>query len=162
MYSMRRQRVMVVGGFLSVAVGWSAETALFQWGVRGVDGQHAPDMVFALGSVLGYLVIACASWAWFTWMETSPVPLSGMDKVLNIFSVGYLLLAVGLSALGYHYAHQALSQPYDGRTGPVIATAYGLECFGFLVVAVAFWSASSVVRTVRPDRSLPDEALAAA
>ena len=161
MYSMRRQRLMVLGGFLSVAVGWIAETSLFQWGVRGGNGQYRSDMVFTIGSVLGYIVIACASWAWFKWMETSPVPLSGMANVLRLFALGNLLLAVGLSAVSYFWTHLAISQPYDGRTTPVAAAAYGFEFFGFLMAAVAFWSASSEVRSVRPDLSLPEEDLAA-
>jgi len=148
---------MVLGGFLSVAVGWIAEASLFQWGVRGIDGQYRSDMVFAIGSALGYAVIACASWAWFKWMDTSPVPLSGMDNVLRLFALGTLLLAVGLSAVSYYWIHLAISQLYDGRTTPVAVAAYGFQCFGFLMAAVAFWSASSKVRSVRHDVQLSEK-----
>ena len=161
MHSMRRQRLMVLGGYLCVAVGWVAEASLFQWGVRGIDGQYRFDLAFAIGTVLGYTVIACASWAWFTWMDTSPVPLAGMANVLRLFALGTLLLAVGLSAVSYHWIHQAISQPFDGRTTPVAAAAYGLECFGFLVVSAAFGTASSRVRSVRPDEPVPEQDLAA-
>ena len=94
-------------------------------------------------------------------METSPVPLSGMANVLRLLAFGNLLLAVGLSAVSYFWTHLAIPQPYDGRTTPVVAAAYGFGSFGFLMAAVAFWSASSEVRYVRPDLTLPQEDLAA-
>jgi hypothetical protein len=155
MYSMRWQRVVVFVGFLSVALGWIAETALFQWGVRaGSEDQYRSSLVLGIASVVGYAVIAAASWTWFKWMETTSVSLSGMANVLKLFGVGNLLLAIGLSALSYFWTHLAITQPYDGRTTPVAAASYGFEFFGFLLAAIAFWGASSEVRSIRPNLPL--------
>jgi hypothetical protein len=155
MYSMRWQRVVVLVGFFSVAIGWIAETALFQWGVRtGSEDQYRSSLVLGIGSVAGYAVIAAASWTWFKWMETSSVPLSGIANALRLFGVGNLFLAVGLSAISYFWTHLAITQPYDGRTTPVAAASYGFEFFGFLLAAIAFWGASSEVRSTRTNLPL--------
>jgi len=74
---------------------------------------------------------------------------------------GILLLAVGVSAVSYFWTHLAISLPYNGRTTPVAAASYGLEFFGFLLAAIAFWGASSEVRSPLADQSLSEEDLAA-
>jgi hypothetical protein len=117
--------------------------------------------VLGVASILGYAVIGCASWAWFKWIETSRVSLAGMANVLRLFAVGNLLLAVGLSAISYFWTHLAISRQYNGRTTPVTAASYGLEFFGFLLAAIAFWGASSEVRSSLADLSLSEEDLAA-
>lgn len=161
MYSLRWQRLVVLGGFALVAAGWIGETSFFQWGVRQGNDQYHADLVLGIGSILGYAAIACGSWAWFKWMENSRVSLSGMSNVLRLFAVGNLLLAVGLSAVGYFWTHLAISLPYNGRTTPVAAASYGLECFGFLLAAIAFWGASSEVRSALGDESMPEDDLVA-
>jgi hypothetical protein len=118
-------------------------------------------MVLGIGSILGYATIACGSWAWFKWMETSPVSLTGMSNVLRLFAVGNLLLAVGLSVISYFWTHLAISLPYNGRTTPVAAASYGMECFGFLLAATAFWGASSEVRSPLGDGSMSEDDLVA-
>jgi len=62
MYSMRWERLVVLGGFVLVAAGWIGVTSVFQWGVRSGSDQHHSDLVLGIGSILGYAVIACASW----------------------------------------------------------------------------------------------------
>ena len=148
---------MVLSGFVLVAAGWIGETSLFQWGVHEGNDQYHSDLVLGIASIVGYAVIACASWAWFTWIETSHVSLASLATVLRLFAVGNLLLAIGLSAITYFWTHSALSLPYNGRTTQVAAASYGLEFFGFLLAAISFWGASSEVRTPLPDQPLPEE-----
>jgi hypothetical protein len=157
MYSMRWERLVVLSGFVLVAAGWIGETSVFQWGLRYGNDQYHSDLVLGIGSILGYAVIACASWAWFKWIETSHVSLAGLATVLRLFAVGILLLAVSLSVVTYFWTHLAVSVPYNGRTTPVAATSYGLECFGFLLAAIAFWGASLEVRSPLADHSLSEE-----
>lgn len=154
--------MVVLGGFVLVAAGWIGETSVFEWGVHDGNSQYHSDLVLGIGSILGYAAIACASWAWFKWIETSHVSLAGMANVLRLFALGNLLLAVGLSVVSYYWTHLAISLPYNGRTTPVLAASYALECFGFLLAAIAFWGASSEVRSPLADRSLPEGDLVAA
>ncbi len=159
---MRWERYVVSGGFLVVAAGWIGETAVYRWGVPdAIGGEYQADLVFGLGSVLGYAVIACASWAWFRWIETSRASLSGLGNVLRLFALGNLLLAIALGGLSCFWVHWAISQPYNGRTTPAIAASNGLQCFGFLLAAIAYWGASSEVRSPRAAQSLPEQDLVA-
>jgi hypothetical protein len=159
MYSMRWERLVVLGGFALVAAGWIAEIAL-QWGFHGLNDQYHYEFVLDSGTALGYAVIACASWAWFKWIETARASLRGLSNVLRLFALGNLLFAIALSAISYSWTHWAISLPYQGRTTPVAAASYSLECFGFLLAALAFWGASSEVRSPRTELPLPDEDLA--
>lgn len=143
-------------GFLTVAIGWIGYIALV-WGTRSTwRGQDHANIVFGLGSVVGYAGLAAASWSWFKWMESSPVQLGSLARVLRLFAVGNLLLALGLAAVGYFWASQAVTQPYDGRSTIVAAVTYGLEFLGFLMASIAFWDASAEVRTVGPELSAPE------
>jgi hypothetical protein len=157
MYSTRWERLVVLSGFVLVAAGWIGETAVFQWGLQDGNDQYHSDLVLGTASILGYGVIACASWAWFKWIESSQMSLAGLATVLRLFAFGNLLLAVSLSVVGYFWTHLAISQPYNGRTTPVAAASYGLECFGFLLAASAFWGASSEVRAPLADQPLSEE-----
>ncbi|MGA2835395.1 MAG: hypothetical protein ABSF84_02240 [Acidimicrobiales bacterium] len=160
-YSLRRQRLIVMLGFLSVALGWIGYLALVWAEWSPLEGQDRANLIFGVGSVLGYAVLAVASWSWFRWMESSP-HLAGLVPVLRRFAVGNLLLAVGLAAIGYLWASHAITQPYDGRSTIVAAMTYGFEFFGFLLAAVAFWDASAEVGTVRPDPSTSEGEFVAA
>jgi hypothetical protein len=154
-YSLRWQRWVVIAGFLAVAIGWIGYIALV-WGVRSPSrAQEHSDMVFGIGSVVGYAVFAGASWCWFKWIESSPVLLAGMARVLRHFAVGNLFLALGLAAVSYYWANQAVTQPYDGRTTMVAAASNGFGFFGFLLAAFAFWGASSEVHSVGTGLSSP-------
>ena len=155
--SLRRQRLAVVAGFLAVAIGWIGyTTAVWNHSVPAVI--HA-DVILGIASTAGYAVLAAAAWSWLKWIESSPIPLPGMSRVLSLFALGNLLLAVGLAAVDYDWAREAIMQPYDGRTVIVAASSYGFEFFGFLLVSAAFWSASSAIRSVRPGSSLPEDEL---
>ena len=161
-YTLRRQRLVVTAGFLAVAIGWIGYIALV-WGERWVwRGEDRANLVFGIGSVVGYAVLAVAAWSWFTWIESSAVHLAGMARVLRLFAVGNLFLAVGLAAISYFWASQAVTQPYDGRSTIVSAAVYGFEFFGFLLAAIAFWDASSEVHSSHPRLSLPEGELVAA
>jgi hypothetical protein len=163
-HSLRWPRLAVTAGFLSVAIGWIAYTAIVGGSNFGstFDGQNRWYTVFGLFSVVGYAILATASWSWFRWIERSRVPLNGMTRALRLFALGSLCLAAGLAAVGYYLSNLAVTQPYDGRTTPVAAASYGFEFFGFLLAAVAFWGASSEVRAGRPDTPRPEEGLVAA
>ena len=148
-YSLRWQRLAVVAGFLVVAIGWIGYIALV-WRISESSRlEERSNVVFGIASVVGYAVLAGASWFWFKWIESSPVPLTGMARVLRLFAVGNLFLAVGLAAVSYYWSNRAVTLPYDGLTPIVAAASYGLEFVGFLLAAVAFWGASSEVHSAR-------------
>ena len=156
-YSLRWQRLIVVAGFLFVAIGWIGYTAVIVWGEPSTTrGQHHSNLVFGFGSVVGYAVLAAASWSWFRWIENSSISLAGMARVLKLFAVGNLFLALGLAAVSYYWANQAVTQPWDGRTRMVAAASYGFESFGFLLAVLAFWGASAEVRSARSGLSSPE------
>ena len=157
-YSLRWQRLIVIGGFLIVAIGWIGHTAL-TWHFRSPsDVEFRSSLVFGIASVVGYAILAAASWSGFRWMERSRGPLAGMSRVLKLFALGNLCLAVGLAAISYFSSDQAVAQRYYGRTTVVAAMSYGFEFFGFLLAAIAFWGASSTV-AVLSGPAVPEEGL---
>jgi len=147
---------MVMLGLLTVAGGWIGYLALVSGERSYWQGQDHANIIFGIGSVLGYAVFAVASWSWFKWMESAPVQLAGIARVLRLFAIGFLFLAVGLAAIGYFWADQAITQPYGSRIPIVAAVTYGLEFLGFLLAAVAFWDASAEASVVGPDLSAPE------
>ncbi|MDR3650946.1 MAG: hypothetical protein P4L20_17785 [Acidimicrobiales bacterium] len=158
-YSLRWQRLVVIGGFLMVAIGWIGYTAI-TWHFRSPsDLEFRSSLLFGIASVVGYAILATASWSWFRWIESSRVPLAGMSRVLKLFALGDFCLAVGLAAISYFSSDRAVTQRYDGRTTIVTAISYGFEFFGFLLAAVALWGASSTVGAVLPGPSVPEEVL---
>jgi hypothetical protein len=82
-----------------------------------------------------------------------------MTRILRLFALGNFCLGVGVAAISYFESDQAVTQPYDGRTLIVAALSYGLEFFGFLLAAIAFWGASSTVGAVLAGLSAPEEGL---
>jgi hypothetical protein len=158
-HSLRWQRLVVIGGFLIVAIGWIGYTALTWHPGSRFDVGTRSSLLFGIASVVGYAILAAASWSWFRWIERSRVSLAGLTRVLRLFALGNLCLAVGVAAICYFESDQALNQPYDGRTMIVAAMSYGFEFFGFMLAAIAFWGASSVVGAVLPSPSVPEEGL---
>ena len=140
-------------GFFTVAIGWIGYMATVWSGPSPSRGWTRANIIFGVGSVLGYGVLAVASWSWLKWIENSPVRLAGLSRVLKFFAIGNLLLAAGLASIGYFQARQAVTFPYDGHVQLVAAGSWGLEFFGFLLVAVAFWDASSKISAERADPS---------
>ncbi len=161
-YSLRWQRLVVIGGFFTVAIGWIGFSALTWHTGSASDVGTRSNLLFGIASVVGYAILAAASWSWFMWIERSRVPLGGMTRILRLFALGNLCLAVGLAAISYFESDQGITQPYHGRTTIVAATSYGLEFFGFLLAAIAFWGASSTVGSARPDRTVAEEGLVSA
>jgi len=158
-YSLTWQRLVVIGGFLIVAIGWIGYTAV-TWHFRAPSNvEFRSSLLFGIASVVGYATLAAASWSWFKWIERSRSPLAGMSRVLKLFALGNLCLAVGLAAISYFSSDQAVARRYDGRTTIVIAVSYGFECFGFLLAAIAFWGASSTVGAVLRGPSVPEEGM---
>ena len=156
-YSLGWQRRIVVLGFLSVAVGWTAYTADV-W-------DHTPptetlaNVLFGLGGMLGYAVLAGAAWSWLQWMESCPVPLGGMSRVLRLFGVANLFLCAGVAAVAYNFASHVVTWTYTSHWEIVGVSSYGLQFLGFLLVSVAYWSASFQVSRVNPGALTPDAAL---
>jgi hypothetical protein len=140
-------------GFLSVSLGWIGYIALAWVERSSFASENHANVVFGAGSVIGYAVLAAASWSWFRWMESSHIQLSGLSRVLRLFFVGNLLLAIGLAWVGYFWASRAVTQPYDGHFTIALAMTYGFEFFGFLLASIAFWDAAAVVRTNDPEQS---------
>lgn len=155
-YSLRRQCLIVLAGFLAVAIGWVGYTAALWNGP--VSGFHA-TVIFGLGNVVGYVVLAAAAWSWLAWIESSGFPLPGMSRALRLFAVGNLCPAAGLAAVGYYWSRQAIAHPYDRHLVIVIASAYGFEFFGFLLVSAALWSAASEIHPDRVGASSPEDEL---
>jgi hypothetical protein len=150
-----------MAGFLTVAIGWIGYTVIVWSFSSALGGVNRFNTFFGIFSVVGYAVLAAASWSWFRWMENCPVPLTGMARALRLFSLGNLFLAAGLAAIGYYWSNHAVTQPYDGRTTPAAAASYGFEFFGFLLAAIAFWVAASQVHAARPELPLLEEGLVA-
>lgn len=155
-HSLRWPRLVVMAGFLTVAIGWIGYTAIVWSFSSSFDGGNRFNTFFGIFSVVGYAVLAAASWSWFRWMENCSVTLTGMTRALRLFALGNLFLAAGLGAIGYFWSNQAVTHPYDGRMTPAAAASYGLEFFGFLLAAMAFWGAASEVRTAHPDLPPPE------
>jgi hypothetical protein len=149
-YSLRWPRLAVMVGFLIVAIGWVGYTAIVWSFSSAFDGQNRFNTFFGIFSVVGYAVLAAASWSLFRWMENCSVTLIGMTRALRLFALGNLFLAAGLAAIGYYWSNQAVTQPYNGRTTPTAAAS------------IAFWGAASEVGAARPDSPQPEVDLVAA
>jgi hypothetical protein len=153
-FSLRRQRIMVMLGFITVALGWIGYVVFIVQDERSPWPDLEPaSIMFGVGSVLGYAVLALASWYWFKWMETLTLQLAGLVRVLRLFAVGTAFIAGGLASIGYFWASHTVRQSYDGRTSVAVAVSYGLEFFGFLLAAIAYWDTAAHLRTSRPPQS---------
>ncbi len=158
-YSLRRQQAVVALGFGLVAAAWLAYAAE-AWS-NSPPGQRGAELVFGLGSIAGYLVLAAAEWSWLRWIDRSDVVLSDMSQLLRLFALGNLLLSVGVLALGYNAAHLFLNEPYEGHSEIAILASYWLQFLGLLLVSAAYWSTSSLVRRLSREvrNSEPDPQL---
>jgi len=145
---------MVMLGFITVALGWIGYVIFVVQDERSPWPDLEPaSIMFGVGSLLGYAVLALASWYWFRWMETLTLQLAGLVRVLKLFAVGTAFIAGGLVSIGYFWASQAVRQSYDGRYSVAVAVSYGLEFFGFLLAAIAYWDTAAQLRTSRSDQS---------
>ncbi len=141
-------------GFITVALGWIGYIIVILRDERSPwPGLEPASIMFGVGSVLGYAVLALASRYWFRWMETFTFQLAGLVRVLKLFAVGTAFIAGGLASIGYFWASQTVRQSYDGRYSVAVAVSYGLEFFGFLLAAIAYWDTAAQLRTSRPDQS---------
>ena len=145
---MRRQRVIVTVGFVLVAIGWLAFTTTI-WRTSPPSWTGA-DLAAGLGSITGYSVLAAAAWAWFRWIERSTVPLPDMTRLLRLFAIGNLFIAIGLMALAYEITRVASSSPFTGKNEIASLAWYVLQPIGFLLVSIAYWSASSQLSRIEP------------
>jgi hypothetical protein len=108
--------------------------------------------VLAATGVLAYGVFALGTWSWFTSLEAAIGNRQGMARPLQIFSVAYLITAIGYLATTLSWAYDDLVHPYDGRRAIAVAVLYGMELAGFCLVSVAYWLAAG---SCRRRRSLP-------
>jgi len=151
--SLRQQRIIVVIGFVLVAVGWLAFTTNI-WS-NSPPSWTGADLINGLGNIIGYGVLAVAAWAWFRWIEGSTVALPDMTRLLRLFAVGNLFLSIGVMAAAYEMTHLAISVPFAGHTEIASLAWYILQAVGFLLVSVAYWSASIRLQRVPAEASLP-------
>jgi hypothetical protein len=142
--SFKRQRLLIAAGFILVAVGFGGQIVAADYESRFL-GSSGYEVFFGAAYTVGYGLLAWAAWAWFTWLERSPTSGTSLTMVLRLFAIANLAFAIGLLSLTYHWAHQAISLPYDGRLSIAIPTTYGLQLFGFCLVSAGFWSAASVL-----------------
>ena len=146
-YSLRRQRALVAFGFVLVAVAWLAYTTEV-WS-NSPPGETGAELIFGVGSIAGYLVLAAAGWSWFRWIDRSLVVLPDMTRLLRLFAVGNLLFSIGVVALGYNVAHRLVNSPYEGHSEIAILASYWFQVIGFLCVSAAYWSAALHVRRIQ-------------
>ena len=78
--------------------------------------------------------------------SNATVHLPDMTPLLRLFAIGNLFLSIGFAGLSYEMTHLALSRPFAGYIEIPTVAWYILEFVGFLLVSVAFWSASSQLR----------------
>lgn len=142
--TLKRQRFLVAAGYVIVAVAFGGQILSFYYH-SGQQNVGYEDF-FGAGYTVGYGLLAWATWSLFRWLETRPASGSSLTKALRLFAAANLAFAVGLVSVTYLWAHQAISNPYDGRLGIDIPTTYGLQLFGFCLVSYGFWSAGSVQR----------------
>jgi len=146
-YSLRRERVLIVVGFALVAVAWLAYTTRI-WS-SSPPPDRGSNLTFGLASISGYFVLAAAGWAWFRWIDRSLVVLPDMTRMLRLFAIGNLLLSIGVAAVGYNVTHRLGHFPFD-HSELADLSSYWLQVVGFLLVSAAYWSASSHVRRIQP------------
>jgi hypothetical protein len=149
--TLKRQSLLVAAGYLIVAVAFGGQILAFYYhsGQQNVGYEE----FFGAGYTVGYGLLAWATWSLFRWLETRSASGSSLTKALRLFAAANLTFAVGLVSVTYLWAHQAISNPYDGRLGIEIPTTYGVQLFGFCLVSYGFWSAGSVQR--RSERFVP-------
>jgi hypothetical protein len=152
--TLRRQRAIVTIGFALVAAGWLAYTTTI-WSTSPRN-QTGADMILGLGTITGYGVLAAAGWAWFKWIERSSASLPDMTVLLRLFAIGNLFFAIGFMAMAYDMTDWAFSLPFAGKTEIAQLAWYILQFIGFLLVSVAYWSASSQLRRIRSDAGRPE------
>jgi hypothetical protein len=61
-----------------------------------------------------------------------------MARPLRIFSVAYLVTAVGYMATTFSLAYDNLVHPYEGRRFIAAAVLTGMELLGFCLVTLAY------------------------
>jgi hypothetical protein len=101
--------------------------------------------VFAATGALASGVFALGTWSWFTSLETGS--REGMARPLRIFSVAYLITAIGYLATTFSWVYDDLVHPYDGRRAHAADVLTGMELVGFCLVTVAYWLAARELRT---------------
>ena len=150
----QRQRLLVAGGFVIVAIAFGGQILDIYHDDPGIDG---PDYQITFGAAytVGYSLLAWATWVWFKWLEATPSSGGRMSSVLGLFAVANLAFAIGLTSETYFWADQAIRRPYVGRTFVAIPVTYGLQLFGFLLISVGSWSAASTLRRGTPPPDAP-------
>jgi hypothetical protein len=137
--NLRTARYLQLIGFVIVALGVTGIEILFaSW--FNLDAQA--QTVFAATGVLAYGVFAFGTWSWFTSLEAALGNRQGMARPLRIFSVAYLITAVGYMATTFSLGYDNLAHPYEGRRFVAAAVLTGIELLGFCLVTVAYWLAA--------------------
>jgi hypothetical protein len=137
-YSLRWQRLVVVCGLLIVASGWIGYSALTWHSGSTSTVWTRSNLLFGIASVVGYAILAAASWAWFRWIERSPVTGPYDGRTMTLAAVSY-----GLEFFGFMLAAIALlgriisgwccaSQPVGSRRGLGSRLTYSMLIFSSL------------------------------
>jgi hypothetical protein len=152
--SLRTARYLQLIGFSIVALAFAGIEILFgTW----FDLVTQAQTILAATAVIAFGVFALATWSWFSSLEATPGSGHALARPLRIFSVAYLVTAIGYMAYTFALAHDDILRPYDGRRAVATVVLYGLQFAGFCLVTAAYWRAASELQT--PTRSEEPEQL---
>lgn len=142
---LKRQRLLIAAGFVIAALCQGAQSWAVSFGAPGSYGWS--NQIFGTAFFVGYGVLAWASWVWFRWIEELPTPGVSLNRVLKLSGIANLAFAVGLLAVTYNQAREAITLTYSGRLIIVLAVTEGFQFVGFCLVSVGFWSAAARLGT---------------
>ncbi len=155
---LKRQRLLIAAGFVVAAVGQGAQSWAVSDGAAGSYGWS--NEIFGAAFFLGYGLLAWASWLWFRWIEDLPAPGVGLPKVLKLSGLANLAFAIGMLAVTYVQARDAIVLSYSGRLIIAVAATEGCQFVGFFLVSAGFWSAASQIgRTTRTASTPADQSV---
>jgi hypothetical protein len=142
---LKLQRFLIAAGFVIAALGQGVQSWAVSYGAPGSYGWS--NQIFGTAYLFGYGLLAWASWVWFRWIEDLPTPGVSLNRVLKLAGMANLAFAIGLLAVTYNQARDAITVSYSGRLIIAVAVTEGFQFVGFCLVSVGFWSAGSRLGT---------------
>ena len=134
--TLRWQKVLVPLGFVLVGFG-----GLILLGYRSVT--PGATYTFRIVTSIGYCVLAWASWSWLQTLSRRRDGSLGMRRVLRLFAVACFLL--GVAYVGSLNGGIDLYRLPGGIGARGVMASDALSLLGFVLAAVGFWTAGSIV-----------------
>jgi hypothetical protein len=131
-------------GLLIVSVGFSVGFWAIEYDSPGVLRSKA-FMTYGLAVVLGYGLMAWASWWWIRTLSRSPGSTRAMTLPLRVLALASLVFATA-----YFVSEIDDLRDLSGPGGSVGAGAGLSLCIGFVVASVGFWTAARMADTPSP------------